>query len=165
MNGRLIVIILSTIAAVITIITFSTGKYSLNQIFNDFISESNKTSIPNTNQDYILPTSKIIKNQTEKHPILDKTIYVGRYFNDFIVGGINIEHIKYSVRDKHGEKLKAIYGPGNNWLSITYWDEPFFEIEYNERYFSIEVKVDSVRPVFTIKEIPNVTMKLINISK
>lgn len=109
---------------------------------------------------FILPKAITFSRWEEKNAILDNSIYVGRYYNDFFIGGKNIAQIRIGVRTGDGDDLKIVKNTSLNRLEVSYWDKPYFELAYRGRYFSIDVKLNGTNPVYSVAEISSVTMEL-----
>lgn len=129
---------------------------------SDNIKSKSDTLVNISNSNYILPVSRKLAKYEEKHAIFDKTLFVGRYYNEFIIGGKNLDQIKYASRTNNGEDLVIQKDNMHGWLKVSYWEKPYFEIEYNNRLYSIEVKLKNTNPVYTIKQIEKSTMKVNN---
>ena len=73
----------------------------------------------------------------ERIPILNKGLFVEYYYNEFILGGVNIDSVSYNVRGKDGSRLIIIKKKNEIIVSIT--QEPYIEIGFNGDFYSIEV--------------------------
>lgn len=109
---------------------------------------------------FVLPQSVTLSKWEEKTAILDNSIHVGRYYNDFFIGGKNIDQIRIGARTGDGDDLRIVKNPSSNRLEVSYWDKPYFELAYKGRYFSIEVRLNGTNPVYSVTEISSATMEL-----
>jgi len=65
----------------------------------------------------------------ESVPILNKGLFVKYYFNDFVLGGANIDSVSYNARGKDGSRLKI--NKEKNEIITGIIQEPYIEIGFN----------------------------------
>lgn len=70
-------------------------------------------------------------------PIIDKGLFLKYYYNDFVLGGINLDTISIGARATNGEGLQLVKSEGQVHMDIT--QEPYVEFEYKGIYYSIEI--------------------------
>ena len=73
----------------------------------------------------------------ENVPIIDKGLFIKYSFNDFIIGGANIDTISINARAKSGESLYINKEKMEVQIDIT--KEPFIDFEYKGSFYSIEI--------------------------
>ena len=112
-----------------------------------------------------LPVSGRFATYTERTPILDSTLFVGRNYNDFVFGGKNIRLVKFAVRTVKGEDVRIRKNFSESMIEIDYWIAPYIEMDYKGKYYSISVQVDDFAPQYTIRRIDFVTMELLEFTK
>lgn len=71
----------------------------------------------------------------ENIPIIDKGLFIKYYFNDFIIGGANLDTISINARTKSGESLQLI----KREMEMDINDEPFVDFKYKGVFYSIEI--------------------------
>lgn len=122
----------------------------------------------NSREKSIKPPSDLIENIDtiifkrelpflENVPIIDKSLFIKHYFNDLIIGGVNIDTLSINARTKTGEALSLKRTDKGIQLDIT--KEPFVEFEYKKVFYSIEI-VRHISINCSIRMNINPTMKL-----
>jgi len=99
----------------------------------------------------------------ESVPILNKGLFVKYYFNDFILGGANIDNVSYNARGKDGSRLKINKEKNEIITGIT--QEPYIEIGFNGDFYSIEVTGQHYTFNAVLTKITKPTLSLINYDK
>ncbi len=94
----------------------------------------------------------------ESIPILDKGLFVKYYFNEFIIGGANIESVRFNCRKKNGERIE--YKRENNQVIFDINDEPYIEIRYKNKYYYLSVNGRHYSFILSVRQIPNPTLEL-----
>lgn len=94
----------------------------------------------------------------ESVPIIDKGLFVKHYYNDLIIGGINVDTLNINARTKNGEGLRL--RRMNDLISLDITQEPFIEFEYKKLFYSIEI-LEHISVNCTIRKNINPTMKLV----
>jgi len=110
-------------------------------------------------EDDIIPIS-IKLPFLENVPIIDKGIFIKYYYNDFLIGGVNIDTVKINARAKNGESLNL--SKSGNDLRVDITKEPYIEIEYKGIYYSLETSGLPYNCFCKIKKNIKPTMKLRN---
>lgn len=94
--------------------------------------------------------------------IIDNGLYIKHSYSHFVMGGINIDSIKFNVRNKLGEKMNIIKSIGENKsFEVNIQEEPYLEFEYKGLYYSLEI-LGEVAFSATLKRIKEPTLELIS---
>jgi hypothetical protein len=132
-----------------------------NNIIGRFSNNNDQTKVETTEISEI-KTDRIIDTLNLPYltsiPILDKGLFMKYYFNDLIIGGANIDTIKINTRTKKGEYLKMTNA--NNEISLDINTEPYIEIEYKNKFYSLETTGRHYTFNCIIKEIRTPTLQL-----
>lgn len=94
----------------------------------------------------------------ENVPILDKGLFIKHYYNDLVLGGVNIDTISIGVRSKAGESMK-LYRI-NMEISLSINQEPYIEFEYKGIVYSLEIIGQHYAFHCTLKSIENPTLRM-----
>lgn len=70
-------------------------------------------------------------------PIIDKGLFIKYYYNDFVLGGVNLDTISINARTISGETLELSKSGEEIHMEIT--KEPYIEFEYKNTFYSIEI--------------------------
>jgi hypothetical protein len=121
---------------------------------------------PNNQKELVKESNQNITVETfnlpylENYPILDKGLFVKYYFNSLIIGGANIDRIKINTRGKTGNKLEMERETSNSNYVIDINEEPYVEIEYKKKFYSIEITGKHNSFLCKIDEIKSPTLDL-----
>nr|WP_315239274.1 hypothetical protein [uncultured Flavobacterium sp.] len=148
--------IISLIGLVIAFTVLLFGNNLLSRFSDD--SNSQKQLLKESNKDIVAKTFNL--PYLENYPILDKGLFVKYYFNSLIVGGANIDGIKINTRGKNGNKLEINRETSDNNYVIDINEEPYIEIEYKKKFYSIEITGKHDSFLCKINEIKNPTLDL-----
>ncbi|WP_426485700.1 hypothetical protein [Flavobacterium sp. 2] len=148
--------IISLIGLVIAITVLLFGNNLVSRFSDD--SKSQKQLSKENNKDITVKTFNL--PYLENYPILDKGLFVKYYFNSLIVGGANIDGIKINTRGKNGNKLEINRETSDNNYAIDINEEPYIEIEYKKKFYSIEITGKHYSFLCKINEIKNPTLDL-----
>jgi len=152
-----------TIISLVGLIIAFTVLLFGNNLMSRFSNEPNKEKelLKESNQNIVIETFNL--PYLENYPILDKGLFVKYYFNDLILGGANIDGIKINARGKNGNKMEINREYSDNNFKIDINEEPYIEIEYKKKFYSIEITGihDSFR--CKINEIKKTTLDLSSI--
>ncbi|SHM51296.1 hypothetical protein SAMN05444266_108330 [Chitinophaga jiangningensis] len=89
-----------------------------------------------------LPIHGELPVSEEKKSILDGNVFLGRYYNMFLIGGVNLRQIKIRGRNKDGEALLLKLDTVLNRIKIDPYKGGYIEIAYKNHYYAINLKVD-----------------------
>lgn len=149
-----------TIISLISIIIAFTVLLFGNNLIARFSNEPNnqKELLKKNNQNIVIKTFNL--PYLENFPILDKGLFVKYYFNSFIIGGANVDDIKINARAKNGDKIEINREIEDSNFKIDINKEPYIEVEYKKKFYSIEVT--GMHDVFNCKivEIKRTTLNL-----
>ncbi|MBK8564302.1 MAG: hypothetical protein IPN76_13430 [Saprospiraceae bacterium] len=97
--------------------------------------------ISNSEQKNELKDSVILdyefKGYQETKPLVDRGLLIKRHYNEFILGGANVDSIKVNFASKHGEAIRANKSHSEG-LKFETGEEPYIEILYKGNFYSIE---------------------------
>ena len=115
--------------------------------------------INESNSDYILPDS--IRLDRDKTPILDRTLYVSGELSHIVLGGVNMDSVKYAVRGLNGERVPHDKSCSHRKSTTRLDTEPYFELEYKRHFFDIQVHKIGGVALFSVSKIdqPKMTLK------
>ncbi|KAF2334840.1 hypothetical protein [Flavobacterium daemonense] len=148
--------IISLIGLIIAFTVLLFGNNLVSRFSDD--SKSQKQLLKESNKDIIVKTFNL--PYLENYPILDKGLFLKYYFNSLIVGGANIDGIKINTRGKNGNKLEINRETSDNNYEIDINEEPYIEIEYKKKFYSIEITGQHYSFLCKINEIKNPTLDL-----
>ena len=128
-----------TIISLISIIIAFTVLLFGNNLIARLSNEPNnqKELLKKNNQNIVIETFNL--PYLENFPILDKGLFVKYYFNSFIIGGANVDDIKINARAKNGDKIEINREIEDSNFKIDINKEPYIEVEYKKKFYSIEV--------------------------
>lgn len=135
-----------------------------NNLYDRFIKSSptstilSQSAVGQLHNDTILVENEL--PYLENYPIIDKGLYVKYYYNDFLLGGVNVDSIQLNARTISSEALDL--KKDNDYLSMDITREPYIEFKYKGKFYSIELKGSHYKFVMTLKEIVKPTMTLRN---
>lgn len=109
---------------------------------------------------YITPERLEFKAYQARTAILDGTIFVGRHFNDIVVGGKNVRDLELAARAGDGSNATLLYDSTRGHLAVDYWLHPYIELSYNSKFFSIQTSVSNFDPVASVSSLRRPTMHL-----
>lgn len=148
--------IISLLGLVIAFTVLLFGNNLASRFSDD--SKSQKQLLKESNKDIVVKTFNL--PYLENYPILDKGLYVKYYFNSLIVGGANIDGVKINTRGKNGNKLEINRETLDNNYEIDINEEPYIEIKYKKKFYSIEIIGKHYSFLCKINEIKNPTLDL-----
>lgn len=133
----------------------------------NFLYKQNTSSNINSIIDslFVKPSDKSVLDDTLILPyldnvtILDKGLFLRYNYNDFDIGGVNIDSISINARTKKGDVATIAKGKDNIQIHSIY-NFPFVEIEYKGVYYSIEVCGEYMNYYCRLNRIETPTMKL-----
>lgn len=141
----------------ITVLLFGNNIWDRLSWKNDSVTTNDSTPEIESNRETTL--AKIQLPYLENVPIIDKGLYIQYYYNDFVIGGINVNTIRINARAKTGESMNL--SKSNNEIHMDITKEPYIEFEYKGCYFSIETSGShylinciikkNVEPTFSLK--------------
>ena len=129
-------------------------------------SDSGRIALPSIvqppgEQTEIVPFEVTMVKLEERYPILDKTLFIGREFNEVILGGKNASHLQVAARSKKGESVGIKLSSDSSYLSTDLWKMPYLEFSYRVTFFAVEVEIDRLTPVCHLRRISKPTMSLL----
>lgn len=165
---------------ILIVFILTSGILTLVSLYDLISSPNSKTKVSKKNISRDANTS-IINDKLliahEKKPILDNNLYVGQYFAEFIVGGVNLKDIKINARTKKGEPLdiflvkyinKSYSQHEDTVISIEHvFASPYIEFEYKNQFYSIQINSEvtdyangEMENTFSLNKIKKSTMSL-----
>lgn len=151
--------IISLISLIIAFTVLLFGNNLVSRFSNEPIKQ--KELLKKNNSNIVVKTFNL--PYLENYPILDKGLFVKYYFNNLILGGANINGIKINARGKNGDKIEINRETLGNNFEIDINEQPYIEIEYKKKFYSIEIlgkhysfkcKIDEIKkPTLDLSEI------------
>jgi hypothetical protein len=118
---------------------------------------------------------KPLIDQTEfrylgKSPILDGALYVERYYNAFIFGGVNFSQLSIAARSNMGDIPRELKIESSR-LQASTVDQPYIEFTYKGKYYAIQFSMgiydlshpNNINYYYQLFQINKPTMQLIKV--
>lgn len=111
-------------------------KYKLNR--KSQVGKLELIGIPNNLDNFI---DSFVLN-SDNHQIIDKGLYIKEYFDEFVVGGANLDSIKINAVSENIEPMDFKINEKTKELSFSIFYEPKIEIKYKQKYYAIDVNYE-----------------------
>ncbi|HCE2054527.1 TPA: hypothetical protein NGS83_004459 [Vibrio parahaemolyticus] len=100
-----------------------------------------------------------------RSPILDGNLFIEKYFNKLVFGGVNFELVEIAARSQNGGKANVLE-KGVESISFQIYDMPYIEIAYKDQYLALQIIPeylggDNISLYYTIELIEEPTMTLL----
>lgn len=156
-------LVISFFAVLASISGFS--GYTLKDIFSN-TSESKLTNPLSDLEDSVKESSNtenviadsLMLPYLDNVPILDKGIYIRYNYNDLNIGGVNVDSLKLNSRSRNGDQLEI--RKFDNIFQVPITEEPFIEIGYKGKFYSLELTGSHYSFYYTLTENIELTMSL-----
>lgn len=129
-------------------------KLNLNSI--SLLPNYEKQNIEHFKEDTIINIKEL--PYLENYPIIDKGLFIKYNYNEFHIGGVNIDEISLNARTKLSNPLDIT--KEKDFISVRIIEEPFIEFKYKNKYYSMEISGEHYQFSFLLKQIKEPTMKL-----
>lgn len=111
--------------------------------------------------DWLFPEKVRLVAYEERVPILDNTLFLGRYYTDLVLGGVNLAQVDLAARSKLGDAVTCEWDPSHRWMKLPYRDDPVIEMRYGMTHFRIETIVDAeFAPTITLSRLSAPSLRL-----
>ncbi|NKB32717.1 MAG: hypothetical protein GKR91_06430 [Pseudomonadales bacterium] len=91
-------------------------------------------------------------------PILDGNLFVNHSDDFLLLGGLNIEQVRFSAGIRAGGRAAVVYR--DNAIAFLMEEEPYIEFSYQDKFYSLQILS---RPYFftmDFREIPSASIQL-----